>query len=97
MTKSLCGAAKLLRKVFPTKFTQNVHFVGMSVSFRDGGKTPLRASRFSKFSGTFGSRLDDSTMDRHDRKNCNVKTGFCFPEHNFSFSYQMKIVGSVDC
>jgi hypothetical protein len=56
-----------IRKFFPTKFTQNVHFVGMSFSFWDGGKMPLRASSFSKFSGggtpdpprlrTFGARL----------------------------------------
>jgi hypothetical protein len=39
-----------LRKVFPTKFTQNVHFVGTTFSFWDGRKTPLRVSSFSKFS-----------------------------------------------
>jgi hypothetical protein len=32
-----------LRKNSPTKFTQNVYFVGMSFSFGDGGKTSLRA------------------------------------------------------
>jgi hypothetical protein len=47
-------------------FLQNVHFVGMSFSFWDGGKTPLKASSFSKFSDprprlrTFSARLNDS-------------------------------------
>jgi hypothetical protein len=76
-TWATCSFPRNYVRVFATKLTQNVHFVGMSFIVWDG-KTLLRASNFSKFSGGVGGGGPPQTPPEASRLRCSQSTTIQF-------------------